>query len=538
MFKVIIIDDEPIIRTGLSKKINWDKLECIVAGEGKNGNEGVDLARRLKPDIIITDIKMPKLDGLDFIKIIRDELPNSQVIFLTGYAEICFAQKAIELGAFGFVLKPTKFNQLEDIIQRACERVYKIKIKETEEMSLKSKLNTTSSIVNDKIIHDILFEPMQDDEIMDRIKLLNFDIRDFRIAVLLLGNLIKLQKGCSEKIDGYKSQIASCVRDIIQDINQRYNMNVIYHVNGSNIVLVLNFLDENLLTANHELLNVLEYVRQKLFEVTSITLPLGLSRFHEEVGHIQLAYQEALRALKESFFGGCDRIYVYENLILSDSAISPISIRCDFYKCLRLGKSVDLYAYLEEFIGRMRMIHNEAFIKKTAIETIANIISTLNEVIEGIHEPELESTIYNDIWESNTFEQMVDYIKQLVDYAIKSINIKLGNSKCPTINRLLDYLENNYHKDISLSTMADHFSMNQWYLSKLVKKETNETFSDLLKKIRIGKAKQLLEIGNYKTYEVSERVGFVDYRYFTQVFKKDVGITPSEYKRMVLMKAE
>ncbi len=125
MYKVVIVDDEPIIVEGLSKGMEWDKWECKVVGTAANGEDGIALIRDLKPDILITDISMPKTDGLSMIAALRSEFPQMQISILTGFREFDYAKRAIELGVTRFLLKPSKFNELEEAVSAMVEKLPK-----------------------------------------------------------------------------------------------------------------------------------------------------------------------------------------------------------------------------------------------------------------------------------------------------------------------------------------------------------------------------------------------------------------------------
>ncbi|HHY64506.1 MAG TPA: response regulator [Clostridiaceae bacterium] len=123
LFKVVIIDDEPIIRKGLSKIINWSQFSCEISGEASDGASGLELIKQVKPDILLTDIRMPKVDGLTMIRQAKEIVPDCIIIILTGYRDFNYAQEAIRLGAFDFILKPTKIEELTEVIVRAVKEI-------------------------------------------------------------------------------------------------------------------------------------------------------------------------------------------------------------------------------------------------------------------------------------------------------------------------------------------------------------------------------------------------------------------------------
>jgi two-component system response regulator YesN len=156
MFKVLIIDDEPIIRKGLRNIINWKNFGCEVCGEAADGLEGIELIRKLLPDIIITDIKMPETDGLTMLREIKDSVPDSKIIILTGHRDFDYVHEALKIGAFDFLLKPSKIEELTSVIARAVKEL-KFKKERSEEIEKLSMLFTQNiSVLREKFLYDVI----------------------------------------------------------------------------------------------------------------------------------------------------------------------------------------------------------------------------------------------------------------------------------------------------------------------------------------------------------------------------------------------
>ena len=158
MFKVLIIDDEPIIRKGLKNIINWKNYECEVCGEAVDGHEGSELIQKYLPDIIITDIKMPEIDGLSMIREIKSKVPDSKIIILTGYRDFDYVHEALKLGAFDFLLKPSKIEELTAVIAKAVKELkfQRDKVEELEKLNVLFKENIP--VLREKLLYDLVYE--------------------------------------------------------------------------------------------------------------------------------------------------------------------------------------------------------------------------------------------------------------------------------------------------------------------------------------------------------------------------------------------
>jgi len=151
MYKVVIIDDEPMIVEGLSKGLGWEKWNCQVCGTAENGQEGIEVIRNVKPNIVITDINMPGIDGLDMIAAFKSEFPQTQITILTGFREFDYAKRAIDLGVTRFLLKPSKFNELEEAVSTMVDRLPDMDDEEMNDEAVTEVSSANSFIVNNAI---------------------------------------------------------------------------------------------------------------------------------------------------------------------------------------------------------------------------------------------------------------------------------------------------------------------------------------------------------------------------------------------------
>ena len=185
MFKVLIIDDEPIIRKGLRNIINWKNYGCEVCGEAADGIEGVGMIGRLLPDIIITDIRMPEADGLTMLRDIKDKVPDSKIIILTGYRDFDYVHEALKIGAFEFLLKPSKIEELTSVISRAVKELKfkKERAEEFEKLNLMFRQNI--SVLREKLLYDVIYEiNTNEEDILQKLELFNVKTKNFRMLVV------------------------------------------------------------------------------------------------------------------------------------------------------------------------------------------------------------------------------------------------------------------------------------------------------------------------------------------------------------------
>ena len=182
MFRVLIIDDEPIIRKGLKNIINWQSFGCEVCGEAADGHDGKELIKELRPDIIITDIKMPETDGLTMLRDIKSTVPDSKIIILTGHRDFDYVHEALKIGAFDFLLKPSKIEELTSVISRAVKEL-KFQNERAEEFEKLNELFLQNiSVLREKLLYDIIYEiNTNEDDIRQKLELFKVESGNFYI---------------------------------------------------------------------------------------------------------------------------------------------------------------------------------------------------------------------------------------------------------------------------------------------------------------------------------------------------------------------
>jgi two-component system response regulator YesN len=296
------------------------------------------------------------------------------------------------------------------------------------------------------------------------------------------------------------------------------------------LVYVWNHVEVDELTQNETLEIICNQAASLLFDQFSQCVTFGISSYHHLDKELKQGYEEALTALTQHFFHGNESVFFHKPLEEIRETVKIPEIRGPLFEMIRSGKIDEINTLLDSLFEQWKETLNELHIKKAGTEMIVNALSACPIIDREEYDLIDEPLIYKKLWSYPTFERVTDAIRQILCEIAQSI-VKRGHSHI--IHRVMSYLNIYYKKDISLNSLAEHIHMNQWYLSKIIKNETGITFSDILRQIRIDQAKKLLENGSLKTCEVSERVGYVDVRYFSQVFKKHVGLTPSEYRQLI-----
>ncbi len=537
MLRVLIVDDEAIVRRGLRKTIEWEKNGFELIGEADDGITAIELTKSLKPDVIITDVCMPIMDGLEYIKDLQADGCKSKIIILSGHDNFDFAQKAIKYGIFSYILKPVDNKILINIL---------LKIKKTIEFEKKNnrEINQLKKVVKDnyiKLKEDFLFKLIkgnyEKEENLDDM-LEYFDIGDINklhgIMVVEIDNYSLAFKSLTEE----KRQINKfMIVNICQKILQEYGSGYAFNGEREHTVVIFNFAYNKSEMEKYRLsLTIGERIKKKINDHLELTVSIGISRSNNGMDNLKNSYMEALEAVAYKSWIGKNSIIFFKDINAMECKTFeyPYEIEQAILAGLKRNSIDCVQQAVDEYFDYILKYKNlpMQYIKKQVLALVFMI--DRNMLKSGIE----TDAVFGEPFIPNKFISGYETINDLRDYLmsiLKKINSfireKKHNKFRMEISRALDYINLNCNKHIDLNVVAEYVHLSPYYLSRLFKEQTGMNFVDCLNKIRIEKAKELLENGKFKVFEVAERVGYKDNAYFGQMFKKHVGISPGSYKK-------
>ncbi|MCD2345520.1 response regulator transcription factor [Clostridium guangxiense] len=416
MLNLLIVDDEFLVRKGLRQTIDWQGFGIQIVGEASNGTKGLTLAEELKPDIILTDVKMPIMNGLEFMQKLKEKDLNPKIIILSGYEDFNYVRTAMHNGAVAYLLKPIDNNQLTNIIKDVINKI-------TNEKNTKKYIDTLK------------------DEIPAITKQFLSD--------LVSGDITDIGK-INEKI---------CFLNISVDFNNCYI-----------VVLKINKYQNIMHKLSIEELNKFKYYINKLIS----TIFIGNSAFNSIF----------INRTEEEF------LIIIDFKLHNSNELQLIKV-C----CTKIVENLKLHFKETISIGISNLCTSVLEINKTYKDALTACQNKLSE-------------------ETST---------------IIHINDISFNGYRREIKETIKYIQDNYNNNITVEHAAKELYISPSYLMHILKKDLGKTFNECLTDYRITMAKKLLLNRKYKIYEVSTRIGYRDVKYFSQIFKKTTGMTPSEY---------
>jgi two-component system response regulator YesN len=531
MYSLLVADDEKIIRTGI---INEIKNCFSIIGdiwEAEDGAEALDIVTRERPDIIITDINMPKLNGLDFIYNAKDINEYAKIVIISGYDEFEYAQKALKLGVEDYILKPIEKDQLREIIFKIIGDIEEQNKFSNDIERLKCIVQESLPAARERFFNNLLSGRLMREDILRKADYLNIDMLGISYCVGILKFSIEGEEVNKEDLllgtlEGAKAEVFG------EEITAHFFFMDIDEIGA---VFASKYADtrRTFLSINTNLGRLI-YLVKKQFN-TDIKVALG--GCCGAIDDIFKSYKEAGHALEYSLLSSNQYITNYADI--SDKEIfsfkRPTEIEnsiifntkgCDG---LKANKCIDeLFSYYEA-----QKNINANTIKKQVFELIINLSREVEEMVETIdgNTEHIDLKRFEKIFKADRLDQLIDSVKATAAECIDKINKTYHNKNVSIIKKVTGLIASGYNdSEFSLEEVAGKLYISPNYLRQLFKQHTGKSFVEYLTVFRMEKAAAFLEDKVLKVQEVAEKVGFNDYRYFAACFKKHFKMTPSEYR--------
>lgn len=493
MYKLYLLDDEPFILEGLKYIIDWEEYGFDVVGTSSNGEDGFNFIKNEDVDLIITDIMMPKMTGLELISNLKKINHNAKFIVLSAFQEFQYAKEAISMGAENYLTKPIDEDELIQTIEGVKKKIEKIKLEKVD----------TKIFKNDLILKLICNK--NNDEVLDRLKLegVSFNYKNLCVVILEFAEGGNINKHILNHID---------------------NLNYEYCVNLQNQILII--MDKE--SVNKD---ALRNLKDDFSSIINEQIYISRGKYVDSIDNLNCSYQSAKDIHEYKLvYPNISWIREYKEKSYNLENIDYIDF--DHLKKLLLNKDNKEYLnYIESIFSKLKNDENLTVkqIKTKSIEVFLNVYNYFNDskIIKGL-----------DLYLEKVINSVnLDQIQIELNNMIKHRQSKLeetDDSISPIILKLLRNIEKNYSKDLNLKEISETYNINSIYLGQLFQKETGILFSDYLNNFRVNKAKNLLVETSLKAAEIGELVGYANKNYFYRKFKDIVGITPSEWRKINL----
>ncbi|RAV23304.1 response regulator [Paenibacillus contaminans] len=535
MNKLFIVEDEDIIRKGLVNNVQWEAWGFQVCGEAVNGKKALEYIEKHDVDVVLTDVRMPVMDGLELSRHVKRLKPEIKIVILTGFSEFEYARQSLENGVFQYILKPVKRDKLAEVFLRLREvlehaRLTRDLIQQAEESrSLLQEKQLNHWIHGRSVLPRHAEEPGMEMPPMSEPPVPVAE--SYVCAVLDVDNLGSRDMGFINRFKqfGY-AEMKKLAMDSFRQEGCKDSVLCGFDDYGRLVLLLLSpGSNDDRLPAR--ITSILENC-SSAWEGASFSA--GIGGAVKEAVSVSASYEQASGALSYRFYSGPGSLHRHGDIPLLRT-ITPQ----EFQKVKQAEKKLSTYISLGE--GDLGTICTEMvaeIIEQGAadygsVRTVLSqtLYSVLGYMAEQGHDLDLQMNDERSISELTDLTHIIGYVKRRLNEIKTEIERSDRTAGRNLVLRAKKYVAEHYRNDLTLTALANHLFVNASYFSWLFKQETGVTFTTYLTHVRMDTAKNLLKKDEQKVYEVAQFVGYNDYRHFCKMFKKVVGITPKDFKQ-------
>lgn len=525
LIKVLIADDEYLVLDSLKMIITKYLEDVSIVGTANNGREAIEKTLSLKPDVVFMDIHMPGIDGIEAIKQIKTSNNDVLFVILTAYEYFDYAKEALNLGVFEYLLKPINKNKLIDTIGNVKRILYNKRNSFMQEVELKERINKMIPFLEKKFISHKLLSIGTVNETQFYEDIFNMELKEgYVINILLENENIK-----NKEINLKQHQNIQNFHDLISIKLKGLTPCLIGEILSNRITVFIptNFKeDKNIL--RQKSIEICKKLVNKLDGLTNLNYKIGIGRQYS-IDNFSKSYNEAYVATNDKR----EAIVVhFEDILnkISSSDFNFSSLENSFLNSIFAGDFNYAKDIFKEMYLGLTLIYNEDLdrIKIKIIELIYLIEKGIPYKIDYIND--LKESLVLNVLKTNSKEDLnIQFLQYLSEVAYEINNQRKGNLD-GIIPKVLEFINNNYDKDISLQETAKSVSLSYHYLSKIFKEEIGKSFIDYLTELRIEKSMKLLINETLSIKEICQNIGYNDPNYYCKAFKRVTGMTPTEYR--------
>lgn len=493
--KILLVDDEDFIRKGMLYTIPWEDHDLEVT-EAENGKEALDIALRIHPDIILTDISMPVMDGFELTRKINQLLPDTHVIILTAYDNPDNLKIAIDVQVSAFLVKSANSEQILDTVLKLKAEIDKKQIHNHRINQIKEIFNENQMLIKSTLIHRFFLKQISFSHFSKKCAELDIHLDNVPIALALIE--------CSYDNENY------AIGQFLQQFRTYSPM--CFFIESHTAVLIL---DTSQNTFTHETMNQLLPYIQPVVLSNFIAIMTDIQSYEE----LPLAFQVLRQTLSQCFWN----IEVpYTMLtptaqIMALEKITPYEHEKNVMKAMLSGKAKELTDLFENYYIFMK---EHQAMREDFLDSVLRLIVFISSVRnDEINIEELNQLIH----EAETPREVLNLLISLF------VSDPPETNPVSQLQDALDYMEQHYTEDLYLEDVAKTVYLSPGYFCRIFKKTTGYSFKEYLHYLRIEKAKELIKHTDYKYYEIAEMVGYKNYKYFSSYFNKIVGCSAREY---------
>ncbi|MDU4694854.1 MAG: response regulator [Paenibacillus sp.] len=541
MYKVLIIDDEEPLREAIRILGNWQDLEVDEIWEATDGKAGLQMLEQYKPDIVMVDMKMPELNGVEFLRIVEQDYPELLTIVISGYNDFEFTRPAIHARVVDYLLKPVNRQDLNQALRKAIDVLNAKRQIQSESITRNIAFNLSLPKLKEKIYLSIIERSFKKQSSQAFLPLIGADDPNHRFGVLVL-RILNMEAVRDSRFNHDRELLYFAVANVVNEVAVN-NLQCFSFANPKQereIIAVFTAqggYPQEIAFRAGELMRKVVSTLSDLFDVQAAG---GIGRYCEDVLNLAVSYEEAVAGIQ-----GIDLLKLKGNAVIGESDKPALKETFSFSSrmpilrgALEAGNLNHAKSVMAEFAKSIRA---SGFCSIGAADRLLReIVVLINDTASelGVPADKLPASggdrplqalgIGTDV---ATFEQFEALLLGLTEYYHEQVRRSVAAGRPFSVEDIKAYIDNHYFEDIKISMFTEKYFLSREYLMKLFKQQYGCGIHEYVQKVRMDKAKELLDDSSLKIQEISEMLGYKDKNYFSKAFRNYYDLSPSEYRQ-------
>lgn len=519
MYKAFVVDDEIVIREGIRNNFPWDESDFQFAGEAPDGEIALSMLQDIKPDVLITDIRMPFMDGLTLCRRIVNTMPWIHVVILSGYDDFSYAKEAISLGVKEYLLKPVSAHELQEVLRRIAREIGEERRQQADYQAMKRQFDSSSRFMQEKLVLELLSGAPGEDVLEQARKLrVNLLARWYRVMLIASGeedDILLVRAHVQRLAEGSGGAVRLC------------------EAGGRLAAVVMGDTGEDL---EERAFAFAQAVKYEVERTVGGTLRVAIGAPTEDIGSVKDSYLSAQNVLKGMAFNaaGTRIMDTVDRGMQVGARLMGIDVVPIFEK-LRYATSQETEEILREHFDSIGTVARQSVIMANYLY-VDLLLAAMRVIRENGGDPGkiIPEAVARQKEGARAFsgqESMVDSARQILFKAIRFRDSQNMSHSASVIRAACAYIDQKYaNPDMTLSDVARHVALSNNHFCTVFSQEMGVTFIEYLTSLRMKKAKELMKLTDMRSSEVAAAIGYSDPHYFSYLFKKTVGMNPRDYR--------
>lgn len=527
MYTLIIVDDEEAVRESIRGKMNWETHGFELIGSYGDGREAWDSLEFRVPDVIITDISMPHMDGLALAAAVADRYRDVTVIIMTGFGEFEYAKQAVKLKVYDYVMKPVSHQEFTGLLHHLKKELDDKRLRIEDVSRLQSQLNMSLPLLREQFLERMVSSEVKKDEIQNKFAMFHLSLSGPYYVALTL-DVEEFLYHFEAKISSETELLRFAVYNIVHEIFELEQGGIVFRTRDEKIGII--FAGE-LPSLSLSVQKYAEQAASSIEKYVKVRVSFGIGRPYPRMEELSKSYSEAVSALDYRFLVGKNKIISIEDIVHGKGQLQVHHAEWErkLIAALKTGNKEQFAKLLGDWINELRT--SQSSVDRCYIYVQRFLVSIIQLFEDSGHDAMEAADILGQVRAYKTLDEVKVWLESLCMQLFEQVILKMAQDVDSLLSRSEEYILENYHdENLSLGDVAQHVYMSMNYFSGLFKQKKGQSFIEYVTRIRLAKARELLSETNLKAYEIASKVGYGDPQYFSVIFKRHHGMTPKEFR--------